>query len=75
MRIMRINDLHQFLDRTVTLRLRGGEITKVKVSFVDEEGEDIIAAVVETSRPEHYRHPCAMYSFAAEDILSAEPSE
>ena len=72
---MRINDLHQFLDRTVTLRLRGGEITKVKVNSVDEDGEDLIAAVLETSRPERYRHPCAMYTFAAEDIVSAELSE
>ncbi len=49
-----------------------GEAVKVKVDFVDEEYEDIIGAVVETSRPEHYRAPCAVYTFAARDIVSAE---
>ena len=72
---MRINDLKQFIDRTVTFRMTDGETTKVKVSFVDEEYEDIIGAVVETSCPEHYRAPCAVYTFAAGDIVSAELSE
>jgi len=72
---MRINDLKQFVDRTVTLRMKDGETAKVKVDFVDEEYEDIIAAVVETSRPEHYRAACAMHTFAAGDIVSAELSE
>ena len=60
---MRINDLKQFVDRTVTLRMTDGETAKVKVDFVDEEYEDIIAAVLETSRPEHHRAPCAMHTF------------
>jgi hypothetical protein len=72
---MRIKDLKQFVDRTVTLRMKDGETAKVKVGFVDEEDEDIIAAVVETSRPEHYRAPCAVHTFAAGDIVSAELSE
>ncbi|MFZ0953182.1 MAG: hypothetical protein WAN17_13005 [Candidatus Sulfotelmatobacter sp.] len=72
---MRINDLKQFVDKTVTLRMTDGETAKVKVDFVDEEYDDIIAAVVETSRPEHYRAPCAVYTFAARDILSAELSD
>lgn len=72
---MRINDLKQFVDETVTLRMMDGETAKVKVDFVDEEYDDIIAAVVETSRPEHYRAPCAVYTFAARDILSAELSD
>ena len=72
---MRINDLKQFVDRTVTLRMMDGETAKVKVNFVDEESEDIIAAVVESSRPERYRAPCAVYTFAAGDIVSAELSE
>jgi hypothetical protein len=55
---VRINDLKQFVDRTVTLRMTDGETAKVKVDFVDEEYEDIIAAVLETSRPERYRAPC-----------------
>jgi hypothetical protein len=72
---MRINDLKQFVDTTVTLHMKDGEIAKVKVNFVDEENEDVIAAVVEASCPEHYRAPCAVFTFAAEDIASAELSE
>ena len=71
---MRINDLKQFVDSTVTLRLQDGEIAKVKVNFVDEDYEGIIAVVVETSCPEHHRAPCAVHTFAAEDIVSAELS-
>jgi hypothetical protein len=69
---MRISDLKPFVEQTVTLRLNNGETAKVKVSFVDDESEDITAAVLETSDPEHYRGPCAMYTFAAADIVSAE---
>jgi hypothetical protein len=69
---MRINDLKKFMDRTVTLRMKDGEIAKVKVNFVDEEREDITAAVVESSHSERYRAPCAVYTFAAMDIESAE---
>ena len=72
---MRINDLKPFADKTVTLRMTDGETAKVKVDFVDVENGDIIAAVVETSCPEHYRAPCAMHTFAASDILSVELSD
>lgn len=72
---MRITELKEFVDRTVTLRMTDGETAKVKVNFVDEEEEDIIAAVMETSRPEHYRAPCAVYTFAAGRIVSVELSE
>jgi len=72
---MRIHELKQFVDTTVTLRMRDGEIAKVKVNFVDEEYENIAALVVETSCPEHHRAPCAVHTFAAEDIVSAELSQ
>jgi hypothetical protein len=72
---VRINDLKRFVDTTVTLRMQNGEITKAKVNFVDEESEDIVAVVVESSCPERYRAPCAAHTFAAEDIVSAELSE
>ena len=72
---MRINELKQFVDRTVTLRMRDGEIAKVKINFIDEENEDLIAAVEETSSPEHGRAACALHTFAAEDIVSAELSQ
>ncbi len=72
---MRIDDLEQFVGRTVTLHMKDGEVVKVKVDFVDDESEDIMAAVLETSHPEHYRAPCLMHTFAAGNIVSAEPSE
>jgi hypothetical protein len=72
---MRISDLNRFVDTTVTLRMQDGEVAKVKINFVDEESEDIIAVVVETSCPERHRAPCAVHTFAAEDIVSAELSE
>jgi len=71
---MRIGDLKQFVDTTVTLRMKNGESTKVKINFILEEDEEIAAVVVESSCPEHYRAPCAVYTFAAADILSAEVS-
>jgi small nuclear ribonucleoprotein (snRNP)-like protein len=71
---MQINNLHQFVDKTVTLRMSDGETTRVKVLFVDEEDEVVIAEVVETSRPEESRAPCARHTFAAEHIVSAELS-
>jgi hypothetical protein len=70
---MRINDLKPFVDKTVKIRMRDGEIATVKVSLVDEE--DRIAAVQETSHPEHYRAPRAMHTFAVDDIVSVELSK
>jgi hypothetical protein len=70
---MRIDDLKQFLDRTMTLRMVNGEILKVRLNFIAEDDGEIFA-VMETSAPENYRQPCAVHSFAA-DIASAELSE
>jgi hypothetical protein len=70
-----VNDLKQFLDKTVTLRMTDGEIAKVRVDFIDAEYEDIIADVLETSRPERYGDRFAAFTFAAADIVSAELSE
>ena len=72
---MRIDDLKQFVDKTITVRMNDGEIAKVKVTFVDEEHEDIIGAVEETSCPDHYHTACAVYTFAAADIASVELPE
>jgi hypothetical protein len=58
---MRINDLKPFVDKTVTLRVTDGETAKLKVNFVDEEYDDIIAAVLETSRPSTTAH-LALYT-------------
>jgi len=72
---MRIDDLKQFADKTITIRMNDGEIAKVKVNFVDEEHQDMIAAVEETSCPDHHRAACALRTFAAADIASVERSD
>jgi len=72
---MTIHDLTRFLGRTVTLRMTNRDIVKIKVEFIDEDDENIVAAVIESSYPEHYRQPCAMHTFAAAEIVSAEISE
>jgi hypothetical protein len=69
---MTLNDLKPFLDKTVTLRMTDGEIAKVRVRMVDEEYDDLIVDVLETSSPERYRNHLAAYTFAATDIASAE---
>jgi hypothetical protein len=72
---MRVDDLKQFVDKTVIIRTHDGETAKIKVNFIDEEDEDVIAAVMESSCAEHYRSACAIYTFAAADIASVELSE
>ena len=72
---MRIGDLKPFVDRTVTIRMNDGETAKVKISLVDEEYEDVIAAVVESSCPDQYRAACAVHTFVAADIASVELPE
>jgi len=72
---MQVNHLHQFVNKIVTLRMADGGTAKVKVLFIDDEDESVIAEVVQTSRPEQSRAPCAVHTFAAEHIVSAELSE
>jgi hypothetical protein len=69
---MTLSDLKQFLDKTVMLRMTDGETAKVKVRVVDEEYDDLIVDVLETSAPQRYRDLSAAYTFAASDIESAE---
>jgi hypothetical protein len=57
-----LEGLKQFLDKTVTLHMADGETLKVRVVFIDNEYEDIIADVVESSQPEPYRDPSAVYT-------------
>ncbi len=72
---MRIEELKPFVDKTVTLRMNSGETATVKVTSVDEEYADLIAAVMETSCPDQYRGACALHTFAAADIVSVEIPE
>lgn len=69
---MTLDDLKQFLDKTVVLRMNDGERATVKVRLVDEEYADLIVDVLETSTPERYRDRSAAYTVAASDIASAE---
>jgi hypothetical protein len=70
--LMTLGDLKQFLDKTVTLRMTDGEVAKVRVRLVDEEYDDLIVDVLETSAPARYRDRSSAYTFAASDIESAD---
>lgn len=50
-----------------------GEIAKVRVRLANEEYDDIIVDVLESSRSQPY-DPASAYTFAAADIVSAEQS-
>jgi len=69
---MRVNDLKQFVDHIVTLHMSDGEIVKVRVNSVDDEDEEIVGTVIESSRPERYRGPCAMHTFTAREIVNLD---
>lgn len=49
-----------------------GEIVKVRVRVVDDEYDDLIVDVLESSSPERYKDRSAAYTFTASDIASAE---
>ena len=72
---LELMDLRQFVDKTVVLHMMDGETAKVRVDFLDQEYEDIIVKVLETSHLEHYRDSSAAYTFAAADIASAKLAE
>ena len=65
---MTINDLKEFLDKTITVHMTDGEVAKVKVCFVDDEYNDLVVDVLETSSPE--RLPLAKCSVCP-NILEA----
>jgi hypothetical protein len=70
---MRISDLKEYLDKTVILRMTDGEVAKVRVRFADEEYDDIIVDVLESTRSQPYSSASA-YTFAAAEIISADVS-
>jgi hypothetical protein len=70
---MRISDLKAFADKTVLLRMTDGEIAKVRVRFADEEYDDIIVDVLESTRSQPYDSASA-FTLAAAEIVSAEVS-
>jgi len=70
---MKISELKEFVDKTVTLRMTDGEVAKVRVCWFSEEYHDIIVDVFESTRSQPY-NPDSSYTFAAADIISAEVS-
>ena len=70
---MTIDDLREFQDCDVVLRLTNDEVLKAKIEFVDFEYKDIVVEVLETNRPEQYKGPKnSAYTVKAADILSVE---
>jgi hypothetical protein len=67
-----IEQLREFQDHTVVLRLLDGERLMARINFVDLEYKDIIVDVLETSHPEHYKNPSACYTVKASDVASVE---
>jgi hypothetical protein len=65
---MKISDLKQFVDQTITLRMTDGELAKVRVHSISEEYDDIVVDVLESTRSQPYDPACA-YIFAAADIV------
>jgi hypothetical protein len=70
---MKISELKKFVDKTVTLRMIDGEVAKVRLRFADEEYDDIIVDVLESTRSQPYVSASA-YSFPAAEIVSADVS-
>ena len=68
---MKIADLKPYVNKTITLRMTDGEIAKVRMYFADEECDDIIVDVLESTRSQPY-DPASSYTFAAADISSVE---
>ncbi len=68
---MKISDLKPLVDKTVTLRMADGEVAKVRLHSADEEYDDIIVDVLESTRSQPYDSANA-YTFAAAEIVSAD---
>jgi small nuclear ribonucleoprotein (snRNP)-like protein len=68
---MTIDELRPYQGKTVTVRLHDGEVTTVKIVFVDAEYEDIIADIIQTNRPVNYKEaPDSAYTIRAADIAT-----
>jgi hypothetical protein len=68
-----IDQLREYQDRVVILRLPDSEVLKAKIDFVDLEYEDVVVDVLETNRPAKYTGPTnAVYAVMAAEIASVE---
>ena len=61
-----------FLDKTVTLRLFDGEVSRVKVVWASDEDQDITVDIIETTNTVNYKDPNAVYAIPVSDIQSIE---
>jgi hypothetical protein len=72
---MLIVDLQPYEDKTVILNLLDGEISTVKILFVDTEYDDIIVDIIHTNNSKQYTGPPdCVYTIRACDILSVDES-
>ena len=64
------SDFKRFDGKELVLQLKGGEELRAKITFVDDEYDDLIVDVIATNQPEHYQTPNAAYTVNIADILS-----
>jgi hypothetical protein len=68
-----IDQLREYQDRVVILRLTDSEVLKAKIDFVDLEYEDVVVDVLETNRLAKYTGSTnAVYTVMAAEIASVE---
>ena len=67
-----ISELRPYEDKTVRLRLLDGEVSTVKVNFIDPEYEDLIVDVIDTNRPNTYKDLNSAYTIAISEIAAVE---
>jgi hypothetical protein len=76
---MTFADAKRFEDKTVVLKCTDGELISGKISFVDEEYQDLIIDVTYTSKPDKWTSghsdPACVYTITLEEIASIEAAE
>jgi hypothetical protein len=73
LKLMTIEELRPYQDKTATLRLYNGEIATVKIVLVDAEYDDIVVEIIQTNRPQQYKGPAgSTYTIQAVDIASVD---
>jgi len=69
---MTTGELRPFENKIVTLTLTDGEVMKARLYFVDEEYQDVIVDVLETTTPERYQaRETSAFCVCVADIVSA----
>jgi hypothetical protein len=68
-----VSEVKAYQHREVILRLDDGDVIRAKLAHVDEEYQDVVVEVVESTQPEHYQTPGALYAIALGKILTIAP--